>query len=113
MGLVKKLRKLWRSEFLSPKDFLVRAAAIGLLFLIAHLAGLREFTSVLNGTVGSVEMGWGKSAFFGAAYILIYLGFVLVVPILVIAAAITAVLQKLFRSNPPINEPGTNPQETN
>ena len=49
-----------QAEFLSPKDLLQRAGAISVLFLVAHLAGLREFTSVLNGTVGSVADG-GRS----------------------------------------------------
>jgi type IV secretory pathway VirB6-like protein len=108
MKMLKQLRKFWRADFLSPKDMLVRAAAIAVVFLIAHLAGLREFTSVLNGTVGSIELGWGGSAFFGVSYILLYLASILFVPILVIAAAISAVLQKLLRSKLTPDESRTN-----
>ena len=96
MELLRRIRKLWRADFLSPKDMLVRAVAIALLFLVAHLAGLREFTSVLNGTVGSTELGWGRSAMLGVGYVVLYLAFILGVPILILAAAISAALQRLF-----------------
>lgn len=89
-----RLRNVWHAEFFSPKDFVRRAILISLVFLIAHLAGLREFTSVLNGTVGAVGMSWEKSALLGFIYILLYLAFVLAVPILLLAAAMTAPLRK-------------------
>ena len=86
---------------------------IALLFLVVHLAGLREYTSVLNGTVGSVGLGWGMSAMLGATYILAYLAFVLLVPTFIIAAVISAILQRLFCSKPSANEPGTNTSPQN
>jgi hypothetical protein len=89
------LRKLWRAELLSPKDFVRRAVLIGGVFALARLAGLREFTSILNGTTGSVELSWGLSAVLGVTYIVVYLAFVILVPTLVIAAAISAAWQRL------------------
>jgi hypothetical protein len=86
-----------RAEFLSPKDLLQRAGAISVLFLVAHLAGLREFTSVLNGTIGSVAAGWKLSGFLALIYILLYLAFVILVPVLVLAAIILAVGQRFRR----------------
>jgi hypothetical protein len=80
-----------RAEFLSARDLLQRALGLGGLFLLAHLAGLREFTSVLNGTVGSVAAGWKLSSFLALVYILLYLAFVILVPVLVLAALILAV----------------------
>jgi hypothetical protein len=77
-----------RAEFLSPKDLLQRAGAISVVFLLAHLAGFREYTGVLNGTIGSLKLGWNLSAFLAAIYIAFYLAFVVVVPVLVLAAAI-------------------------
>ena len=85
-----RFSSLWRAEFLSPKDMVRSAAIIALLFLVVHLAGLREFTSILNGTMRSPELGWKLSAFLGLAYIGSYLGFVLLVPILLLAAAFLA-----------------------
>ena len=77
-----------RAEFLSANDLLQRACALSVMFWGAHLAGLREFTSVLNGTIGSMAAGWNLSAFLAAIYILLYLAFVILVPILVLAALI-------------------------
>jgi hypothetical protein len=92
------IKNLWRSlglfrraEFLSPRDLLQRAGAISTLFLVAYLAGLREFTSVLNGTIGSLAVGWNLSAFLSVIYIVLYLMFVVLVPILILAAVILAV----------------------
>jgi membrane protein implicated in regulation of membrane protease activity len=83
-----------RAEFLSPRDLLQRALGISGLFLLAHLAGLREFTSVLNGTIGSVAAGWKLSGFLALIYILLYLAFVILVPVLVLAAMILAVWRR-------------------
>jgi len=77
-----------RAEFLSAKDLLQRAGAISGLFLLVHLAGLREFTGILNGTIGSLALGWNLSAFLAVIYIAFYLTFVLLVPVLIMAAAI-------------------------
>ena len=92
-----------QAEFLSPKDLLQRAGAISVLFLVAHLAGLREFTSVLNGTVGSVAAGWKLSGFLALIYILLYLAFVILVPVLILAALILMAGHRFRRKSPPCN----------
>jgi Na+/pantothenate symporter len=86
-----------RAEFLSVRDLLQRAGAITVLFLIVQLAGLREFTSVLNGTIGSVAVGWKLSAFLAVIYILLYLAFVILVPVLVLAATLLTIWQRFCR----------------
>jgi hypothetical protein len=93
----RRLALFRRAEFLSPRDLLHRALGISVLFLLAHLAGLREFTSVLNGTVGSVAAGWKVSGFLALIYILLYLAFVILVPVLVLAALILTVWQRCVR----------------
>jgi hypothetical protein len=92
-----KLAALWRAELFSPRDFLRRAVVLAIIFLAVHIAGLREFTSILNGTVASPELGRGMSAFLGLVYIFAYLGFVLLVPILLLAAAMLAGWRRLAR----------------
>ena len=87
--------RLWRAEFCSPKDFVRRALLITLAFLAVHLAGLKEFTSILNGTTGSVELGWGLSAFLGLMYILGWLALVILVPILLLAAAMLVIWNRV------------------
>ena len=59
----KKFALLQRAESMSPRDMVQRAAAISGLFLLVHLAGFREYTGILNGTIGSVDLGWKLSAF--------------------------------------------------
>jgi len=86
--LRKKPAIFGRAEFLSPRDLMQRALVITALFLAAHLAGLREFCGVLNGTTGSTELNWKFSAFLGVIYVGLYLAFVLLVPILILAAAL-------------------------
>jgi len=62
---------------------LQRAAAISVMFLLAHLAGFREYTGILNGTIGSLALGWNLSAFLAVIYIVFYLAFVILTPVLV------------------------------
>ena len=81
-----------------PVKFLLRCAgAISLLFLVAHLAGLRAFTCILNGTVGSLTLGWQISQILALLYIFIYLAFVILVPVLVLAAVLLILWQKCCR----------------
>jgi hypothetical protein len=69
---------------LSCRRFVAYALLLGILFVAAHLAGLREYTSVLSGTG---ILGF-RHRFFGTAYILLYFGFVGIVPVLIIASAL-------------------------
>ena len=93
----KKLAVFQRAEFMSAKDMLQRAAAICILYLLVHLAGFREYTGILNGTIGSVALGWKLSTFLAGIYIMLYLAFVLLVPVLVLAAAILTVWQRFHQ----------------
>jgi UDP-N-acetylmuramyl pentapeptide phosphotransferase/UDP-N-acetylglucosamine-1-phosphate transferase len=88
-----------RADFLSPKDLLQRAGAISVIFSFLHLAGLREFTSILNGTVGSLALGWKLSAFLAVIYVLSYLAFVVLVPVLILAAMILLAWQRCCKKS--------------
>lgn len=84
----------WHAPVLSPKGFLLRAAALLVLFLIAHLAGWREHTSVLCGTAPSAA-GWDRvGGTLGMVYVLFYFAATLGTPILVLAAGILEVLER-------------------
>jgi hypothetical protein len=95
--LFARARSLWRADFLSPKDLVRRAALLALLYGVVSAFGLREFTSILNGTMGSVALGWHLSAFFGLLYIISYLAFVLGTPTLLIAAGILFLWKRLVK----------------
>ena len=94
MNLWRHIVRYWRADTFSPRGFLVRALFVSVAFLAVHLAGLRDYTSVLNGTVGSATAGWRMSAFLGVAYLILYMAFVLVVPVLILGAGILAVWQR-------------------
>jgi hypothetical protein len=70
------------------RRFLLRAALWSLAFGIAHLLGFREYTAVLSGTasLGAVQV------VFAGVYLVLYLGFVFLVPALLIAPALLAVV---------------------
>lgn len=80
------------------------AGLLLVIFFVAHLAGLRDFTSVLNGTVGSTSMSWQTAAFLGVAYVLIYLSVVLMVPILVLGALILTLWNKVLATKDAADE---------
>ena len=88
----------WEADLFSPKDFVRQAALICLVFALAHVLGLREYTSVLNGTTGSVDVAWQTSTLLGVTYIFFYLAFVLLVPTLLIAAALLVLARKLLQT---------------
>ena len=77
-----------RSEFLSPLYLVQWAILISAMFLITEAAGLRDFASVLNGTVGSMTLGWEGSIILAVIYVVAYLAFVVLMPILLLAALI-------------------------
>jgi hypothetical protein len=87
-ALFRKAAAAWRADFLSPKDLVRRAIMLAAFYAILHLAGLREFVSILNGTIGSLRLGWGISVFLGLLYIVAYLAFVLLVPSMLLAAGL-------------------------
>lgn len=83
------LRQLWRllrSRLLSPRGLLWRAAVLAVLFVLAHLGGLREKTCVFSATSPDGGALDTVSVVLGATYAVLYLLVVVVVPILVLAA---------------------------
>jgi len=101
--LANRFWNLCAADFLSPKDFVRHALLIVLTFGVAHAFGLREYTSFLNGTTGSMELGFELSALLGLIYLLLYFATVLLVPILVLAALLASLWLKYKRSNPLLN----------
>ena len=93
--LRERIASYWHAEFLSPKDLICRSVIIALIYGIVNLAGLREYTSILNGTPGSVDVSRGLATFLGLGYVCSYLAFVLLVPIFLMAAALLAGWRKL------------------
>jgi len=81
------LGRLWNAG-LTPTGLLVRAALIGVFFAACHLAGWREHTTFLSGTAASAGGSVNTSALLGVIYMAGYFGFVLLAPILTLAAGL-------------------------
>lgn len=81
----RRLRDWWK---LSPRGLVLRAALLSLVYLVVSLAGFRQYTSIFTGTVPSVELSRTTQAALGLLYALLYVGFVLLVPTLLVAAAL-------------------------
>jgi hypothetical protein len=85
---------------LSCRRFVGYAIVFGALFLAAHLAGWRSYTGALSGT-GPRDP---TQAYRGAAYVILYVGATVVVPILLIAAALVRGLSAIVRRPPDAEE---------
>ena len=72
---------------MTPKKLLQRAALIALAYGLLHLAGGRHYAAFLSGT----PVGGLGAVGFGCAYVVMHFAFVIVAPILVIAAFLSAV----------------------
>ena len=82
------LRRVWRADAFSPAAFVARAAFIALLFCISELAGLREYTSFLSGTSANLNVSWQTAATLGLIHLLLYVAFILFVPVSLITAGL-------------------------
>jgi hypothetical protein len=96
-SLFGRIKALWQADFLSPKDLVRRALVIAVAYFIVSAFGLREFTSILNGTMASLSLGWHTSAFLGLLYIFSYLAFVLITPTMLIAAGILLLWKRIVK----------------
>jgi hypothetical protein len=82
-----------------PRALLFWAATILIAFGIVHALGWREFTTVLSGTIPK-DNTEAEAAFKALAYMTTYFATVLVVPTLLIAAALNPALARICRISP-------------
>jgi hypothetical protein len=61
----------WSGSFFSARYFLFRAMALMVLFLVVHLAGLRQFTTFVTGTSGGPDVSFRLTAFYGMIYLIL------------------------------------------
>ena len=95
--IMARFARLLRGRLLSPLHFLAWAGASALAFTAVELAGWRECTTFLSGTATSVHSDYAALVLRGSLYLLAYFSFVLVAPILVLAAGILALYSRLRR----------------
>ena len=87
-ALKSTLRRMHGTRAISPAGFALRAAAIFVIFAVLHMAGFREYASVLSGTVPQGSFGGAVDRFLAMAYIVFYLGAVVAAPILTLGALV-------------------------
>ncbi len=80
-----------RRGLVSSTGLAVAAVALAVLYGVVHLAGLRVDASFLSGTAPPDDFG----VLLGLAYVILYFGFVVVAPVLAIAAVLMALYDKL------------------
>jgi hypothetical protein len=81
---------------MAPRALFFHATLIVIAFAIFNALGWREFTTVLSGTIPANNTS-AEAGFKALAYMAAYFGTVLVVPILIIAAALQFGLERVFR----------------
>lgn len=82
------LRRLWKADAFSPTAFVGRAVIIAVLFCVSELLGLREYTTFLSGTSANLNVSWQTAATLGLIHLLLYVAFILLVPVSLITAGL-------------------------
>ncbi|SRR5260221_8488033 len=90
------LREVVRAPMFSPAWFCGRAMLLIIFYAGCHAAGLREHVTFLSGTSASPGTSLNSSATLGVVYLVAYFGFVLVVPIFLIAATLLIGTRRVF-----------------
>jgi len=80
----------WKASPFSPAAFVLRAVIIAALFSLSNLFGLQEYTTFLSGTSANLSMSWQTASFLGLIHLLLYVSFILLVPVSLITAALIA-----------------------
>jgi hypothetical protein len=83
------------NDLLTWQGWLKRAAASAIFYLILHLLGWRDHLSIMSGTIPT---GGSWQAGLAIIYLIAYINFVVIVPILIIGAGVLAMMQRTMKS---------------
>ena len=86
------------APLLSPRGLLLRASLLVALFLACHLAGWREHTSILCGTAFTGNVTDRYTQWFGMVYVVLYFAIVIIVPVLILAAGLMALVNRVWHA---------------
>jgi hypothetical protein len=103
--VLKLLAHVGKADAFSPTAFVVRALILSLVFGISELAGLREYTTFLSGTSANLNVSWQTAATLGLIHLLLYVAFILLVPVSLITAGLLAVLKQRASRHTPEQRP--------
>lgn len=93
-ALFSLLRSVWKAGAFSPTAFVMRAVIIAVCYCVSELAGLREYTTFLSGTSANLNVSWQTGATLGLIHLLLYMAFILLVPISLITAGLLVLWDK-------------------
>jgi hypothetical protein len=88
------LKQFWSAGVFSPHGLVLRAGLVVLFFAVCELGGMRDHTTFLSGTPTEAGGGGSTPVVLGIIYLAAYLAFVLLAPVLLLAAAMLALLQR-------------------
>lgn len=94
--ILKRYLRLIVWPLFTPAGFVLRAAILTVVFLTAHLAGLRDYMSLISGMLPESGVSYAGAALFCGIYMFLYFAFILVVPVLLIGSMMFFVLLKFF-----------------
>ena len=92
-------RQVWKADAFSPTAFVARATIIAVCYCISELAGLREYTTFLSGTSANLNVSWQTAATLGLIHLLLYVAFILLVPVSLITAGLLLIGEKWNHRN--------------
>lgn|SRR5690349_19427868 len=95
------LRRTWKADPFSPTAFVVRAIIIAVCYCLSELAGLREYTTFLSGTSANLNVSWQTAATLGLIHLLLYVAFILLVPVSLITAGLILLWNEMERPEQP------------
>ena len=86
-------------RLITPRGFMWAALPLCLLYAVCHVLGWREYTAFLSGSAPAGERT-DLGLLLGIVYVVAYFGFVLVAPILLLAAGSSSCCYVYCRARP-------------
>ncbi len=99
------MRRVWKADAFSPTAFVARAIIIAACYFLSELVGLREYTTFLSGTSANLNMSWQTAATLGLIHLLLYVAFILLVPVSLITAGLLLLWDKWSQPNRAMDQP--------
>ena len=87
-ALFASLRRVHQAGAFSPTAFVMRAVITTAFFGVSEILGLKEYTTFLSGTSANLNVSWQTASILGMVHLLLYVGFILLVPISLITAGL-------------------------
>jgi hypothetical protein len=97
--ILELLAHVWKAGAFSPTAFIARAVIITVCYCVSELGGLREYTTFLSGTSANLNVSWQTAATLGLIHLLLYVAFILLVPVSLITAGLLLIWNKWSRRN--------------